>query len=281
MGEVGRWDDHLFAEFRFAHFGSERRRTLLGELIRINEPLIKMLVAQLGGKPPPKELAPTRFNSMRVPGAEDLDWTDALNAGRLAFVKAMEIYDPRKRLAIFLKWKMRHELQTLVRGRSIVKAPKNKPTPTMEHGEDDAHFDRLVASTFHEDNVGSELPRIAGTGIVLRDVKPANQVVPHDDRPALQVLLEEHLRFAPGARVSSTAVRGRFRSIAQARGEHANERALLAELRARGVRSTHVRTPWSAAAFGFAGVTLQTASPRPAAPRTGVSGACLASPPGG
>jgi hypothetical protein len=243
MGEVGRWDEKLFRAFRRARRVSERpeRRRLLSELIRLNEPLIKDLVWQ---------------RKQWTPGAEHLDWEDALNAGRIAFAKAMQRFDPSKaRLSTYLRLKIIHELQCAARTQSpTVVMPRGMRAPAAHRYEDDAELDRLTAgaASLLEDDGDDEL---------LEEplAPPVTAPAPRDVRPALEAFLEEHCRFAPAAREAMCVVHLRFERYALERGEYFPPGSLTRALSSRGVRPTTVRVPWADRPVkGLRGLGLQT-----------------------
>lgn len=276
MGEVGRWDGRLFERFRAARTGGAHHRRLLAELVRIHEPLVMTLVAQLRGQAPKEQHARRMFSFMRVRGAERLEWPEALNVGRFGLKKALEQFDPtRSGFTQYLRRKIYYELQCEVTRSSIVLVPRERRRePDIEYVEHDEQAG-LFDARIHEDR---ELALVEM--LDLERERPA----PPDLRSALAIFLEDHCRFAPGARAAATALAGRLANVARARGEDAPRNALREEFRARGVRRTTLRVPWCPAAEGFAGVALRPtpqSRPRPLQSRPADPGPCLASGHGG
>jgi hypothetical protein len=288
-GPVGTWDEDLFRRFRAAPKGrssqpgkppdprSALRRFLLGELIRINTPLIKTLVAQIQGKPPPDRLRGKVRTAMRLVGAEELEWDDALSLGRFAFTKCMDRYDPRKgKVSGYLLKKIYYELQCAVQAASMVRVERGAKAPGLCYLEDDEQLGRLALEDDEEDeapqferieeieeNEGAPLaaviaePPVTATAIALLQVL----AVPVDTRSALEVFLEEHCRFARALRTPMTAVDGRCHDVVSARGEVLARGELARALRDRGVRPITMRAPWSASPVkGLAGIGLQSAA---------------------
>jgi hypothetical protein len=288
MGVVGQWDPELFARFRKASpigalkklADAKPRRpmsaltsALLNELTRINEPLIKVLVAQLGGREPSAHAAATMRNSMRLPGAESLEWDEALNIGRFAFCKAIDVFDPTKgKISMFLKWKLFYELQCAVAAANMIHVDRGERPPGMEYLEDDDHLGRLAL----EDDSGGivefavdvaldaqPLPlvvAIAPVVVVPTIAVPAFHVEP-DLRHALDVFLDDHCRFASGRHEASSSLRGRQREVANAYGEIVIRAAFDLALRSRGATASTMRVPWSSSPVrGFLGVCLQSAA---------------------
>jgi len=259
MGEVGRWDPELFARLRRSC--GEVRRRLVDQMIQLNTPLIHDLVHQLRGGAPAAALQKRLRNSMRVVGAEDLDWEVALNAGRRAFMKAMEdgAYDPNKgKISFYLKWKIFYELQCEVAVAGVITTKRGEKTASLEYVEDDGHLDRLVGGEPTQDEDDEEL-----LVVDVPSLKPLEPVVPElaprDSRTALEVLFAEHCMFVRHARCAASALRGRYEHLAFERGELAEWKLLERELLERGVRATRVRVEWSETPVrAFAGVGLQS-----------------------
>lgn len=265
MRIVGRDDPSLWAALRAAS-GKEERQRVLGELARIHEPLVKSLVDQISGH------AASSCGRMLAFGSWDLPRDDRIAAGWLAFVKTAEIYDPsRGRLSTILRHKIRNELQSAVEKDSIVNSHTRQTV--FSNGEKIRKRVRLQLDVTHiedEDHLHallpSELPSDSDAGgdqeiVIHRDSKPVKLI---DTRSALDVFLEDHCRWSPSARVASTTLRGRCESVARDKAEPFVAAQLLEALRARGVRRTRVRTEWSDAAEGFAGVTLHVSPLSPA-----------------
>jgi hypothetical protein len=260
MGEVGRDDPELLRRFKEAS-ESALRRELLDELLRIHTPLLTHIVAQLTGLVP-------GAGGMFVVGARDVHGDDRISWGYRALTKALEQFDPARgtKLSTYLKSKVRHELQRAVEQHSIVKVDIKKARTlgisfSYTRIENDEHLDFLTGGELAVDGADEDEDED------LVDVKPHARPVPLRSeiaRPALELLLEEHCRFSPSARVASRTLRGRYAAIACELGEPFVVSNLLTALRHRGARRTTMRTPWSHAAEAFAGVDLQASEMSPA-----------------
>lgn len=230
--------------------------------MRLNEPLIKVLTDQLCGRAPAERFARRMHQFISVPGAEDIEWETSMNAGRFAFLKAMDRFDPGKgKIAYYLKMKIRYELQCLVEKAGVVNTPRGL-RPDLEYFEDDDHAGRVTAhaAELEGDDELLDVADLRGRVDFLRDMKPANVFFQVDARPVLQVLLEDHVAFRSSARCPATALRGRYRSLAERRGELARVELLDQVLLERGVRLTRTRVEWSPVPVrAFAGVGLQSA----------------------
>jgi hypothetical protein len=127
----GKWDPELFATYRSMPDGP-RRRVVLDQLLFENEPLLKTLTDQLCGNGAP------RRNDLKLPGStltglKDLDWDDAMQAARMAFLKAMDQFNPEKgKLSGYLKFKILYELQCLVQRNGLTYVPRGRDDETIE-----------------------------------------------------------------------------------------------------------------------------------------------------
>jgi hypothetical protein len=138
--EVGKWNQALYLEYKAAKEGP-RKRHLLNQLIEINTPLAKLICDQMCGRGDGSRRK--GYKPMGgLQGARDLEWDDALQASRLALQKALEQFDPSKRLdkhgnpnpykpgedfkiSGYLKSKIRHEIQRLIwYGGSLIRVPR-------------------------------------------------------------------------------------------------------------------------------------------------------------
>lgn len=126
----GKWDPELFATYRASEPGPHRR-AILDRLLFENEPLLKTLTDQLCGHGAPKR------NDLKLPGStlsglKDLDWDDAMQAARMAFLKAMDQFNPEKgKLSGYLKWKILYELQCLVQRDGLTYVPRGREAETI------------------------------------------------------------------------------------------------------------------------------------------------------
>ena len=122
---VGTWDAALFAAFRAAE--GPRRRFLLGQLLVVNTPLIKKLVAQISGV---QEHAshPRGYSfagKIKVRGADGVDWEDLMQAGRIGMADALERLDPAKgRIATIAYWRILYEIQKVFRKYQFFHVPE-------------------------------------------------------------------------------------------------------------------------------------------------------------
>ena len=116
---VGAFDPELFARYRKARAGSPLRSALENRLVIENTPLVKTLVDQMLGRGEVKRRG--KFGSQRQAFAA-IDWDEAMQAGRIALMKALQGFDPSKsKLSSYLVWKVRYELQCLIgRGKKAV-----------------------------------------------------------------------------------------------------------------------------------------------------------------
>jgi hypothetical protein len=268
MSVVGRWDPDLYVAFRRARRAALRcrhddtqaerachlcsaRRELLGELLRVNEPLVRTITSQ---------------RQATTAGAEHLGWDDALTCGRLAFGKTMDQWDARRgRLASYLGRKIVHELQTAAetawpgvcvhrkRGEKRERGPAvvsfEVVTPALEARR---VRDRLDEVLVFEDEDAEE--REDDRRNRLHTMPPAR-----DLRRALDVFLEERCRFAPSARAPASVLRFQFEQLARARGDLIERGALTHALEARGAHLVRMRVPWERSPVdGFRGVSLQS-----------------------
>ena len=84
---VGAFDPELFARYRKARAGSPLRSALENRLVIENTPLVKTLVDQMLGRGEVKRRG--KFGSQRQAFAA-IDWDEAMQAGRIALMKAMQ-----------------------------------------------------------------------------------------------------------------------------------------------------------------------------------------------
>jgi hypothetical protein len=264
MGEVGRWDHALFARFRKSSPGSELRRRLLNDLIRLHEPLIAVLASQLIG-----------LTGKPLRGATRIELEDAISIGRAACIKALEQFRPIRGSfgwASYLRWKMVAELQNEVPRVSIVRVP-----PRRVDEQDPLVF--IVADGEKLERVTRDYLPVEDEDLVEVEAPPPPPAAPPpllDTRSTLDVFLADYCRFASHARAAAVTLRGSFESLARARGDVVLLEDLVDALRGRGVRRTTVRTTWSDGAAGYAGVALREQAPS-ASPATfeGLSRASL------
>lgn len=127
-GDVsGKLDQGLCASMQAA--AGPRRRLLLSRLLVQNEGLTVQLTSQLCGRAVDARRSRGRAPGKgTVAGAEQLDWDDALQAGRDGMAKALEQFDPSKgkTVSAFAKWKIFYELQKAVARNHLAHVPDGK-----------------------------------------------------------------------------------------------------------------------------------------------------------
>ena len=168
MSEKGRWDQALFDEYRAASPGP-RKRALASRLIIVNEPLVKTLIAQLCRRAPPS----FKNRAGRLGGCvgfERIEDDDALQAGRIALMKALDQYDPAggSSFSYYLALKCRYEMQVLL-GRDVylVRTPESQIEHRPEVVVDSDHRALAVAPSLPQDEpLPDEEPEYR-----LRDIK--------------------------------------------------------------------------------------------------------------
>ena len=146
-GATGAWDVEMFFAYRAA---KGPRKSLIGSRIILdNTPLLKLLLEQLTGRykgRPGQRLPPAARMGGRA-GFDKIPWDDAMQAGRIALMKAMESYDPVKskgRIGFYLAMKFRYELQRLVLSEHLVRVGRGyeKQRPEIELSDDSEALDR-------------------------------------------------------------------------------------------------------------------------------------------
>jgi hypothetical protein len=146
-GATGEWDVELFHQYRQAT--GERKRMIGSRIILDNTPLIKLLLEQLTRRyrPKPGQRLPPAAKMGGCAGFDKIPWDDAMQAGRIALMKAMESYDPVKskgRIGFYLAMKFRYELQRLVLSEHLVRVGRGyeKERPDIELTDDYEALDR-------------------------------------------------------------------------------------------------------------------------------------------
>ena len=254
---VGAFDPELFARYRKARAGSPLRSALENRLVIENTPLVKTLVDQMLGRGEVKRRG--KFGSQRQAFAA-IDWDEAMQAGRIALMKALQGFDPSKsKLSSYLVWKVRYELQCLIgRGKKAVELDLVGEQRELDElgGAEETGLAAVEDFTAGDVEAWAESGQWPESLEELREARAA--ALPVDARPVLAVFLEEHLVFAPSGRVAASALFGRLEAVAWPAPPP--RAALVEQLRARGCVERRVRTPWSAASRGFGGVRLQTSA---------------------
>jgi hypothetical protein len=267
---VGKWDQGLFLAFRAAK--GERRRRLLGEMIRVNEPLIKILVDQLCGRGENKRPGRRSFMGGTL-GFREIPWEDAYQAGLMAFCKAAEQYDPSKgKISWYLKSKIRHELQVFVtyslRLARVPRGQEDKIIPMalvgdqavlegLSHGEDDT---AIVDIGIGPDDLRSwdtsgQWPESLEAWQHRDDLPPEPEP---PERSVLDLFLEKEIVFCSQGRVACSALFGCWERFVWQAGGFCSDEQLRSALRARGVRPVALRVCWSKRPVGgFGGLKLR------------------------
>ena len=292
--KVGERVGDLFASYKALPAGA-RKRAMASRLIASNEALIQATTDCLCGRRP---LVGLRRPFRGCEGLDRVEPEDAMQAGRLAFAKALDQYDPAKgKFAYYLLIKTRYELRKVETygGVHLLHVPENH---VNSH-----HRDIALFGAFRELASGDEAESTDG-GNTLKDwtLTTAGDLVdidaftpedvagwretgefpesleaweatkaaeseeneppepPPDSRTALERFLDEEVRFADGARVATTPLVSRWRFFAFSARALATDGELHKELKSRGARRTTMRVPWNHLPVeGFAGVGLQNA----------------------
>lgn len=142
--EIGKWNEPLFAAFRRAK--GERRRVLLSELLKVNGPLIKILVGQIAGIADEKTASNRRRQTrMRVPGADQIPWDDLMQAGLQGMAHALGKFDPAKgKISGYARWWILTNIQRMVRKEAIVKTPERENAIPVALIGDEEVMDRVA-----------------------------------------------------------------------------------------------------------------------------------------
>jgi hypothetical protein len=147
--EVGKWNQDLFLEYKSAPAGP-RKRSLLNMLLKVNTPLVKILVAQLSGTT--DERAPMRGGKRaggKVPYADEMPWEDLMSAGLFGMAVALERFDPQKgKIAGFSRWHILYQIQKAAKLYHFVHVPDKKwdLRPAVSFSDDEAEIDRLAGA---------------------------------------------------------------------------------------------------------------------------------------
>jgi hypothetical protein len=163
---VGQFDYDLFLRFK-AETDPAKRRRLHHDLVVQNDPLTKVLVAQMCGRGENRPGRRQKFK--REPYVEQLTEEEQIAAGRIGMAKAIERFDPKIRdarrveyghdpaknaadgLPAFAAWRIKFELQqaieksgymTIRRGVHPDERPRN-----AERLDDPEHVERVVQAS--------------------------------------------------------------------------------------------------------------------------------------
>jgi hypothetical protein len=152
VGATGEWDPAMFEAYRAAT--GERKRMIANRIILDNTPLLKLLTEQLCGRAKYKkgQKIPKAAKMGGRGGFDEIPWDDAMQAARIGLMKALDQFDPVKakgRIALYLAFKVRYELQCLVRNLHTISARRGQhlERPDVVLMDDDAEIDRLAGGT--------------------------------------------------------------------------------------------------------------------------------------
>lgn len=267
---IGKFDPELYARMRAA--SGTLRRLLLNRLVIENEPLVKILVGQIlgraerkTGQTPGRPGSSRRRFGGRLLGAEDLDWDDAMQAGRMGMAKALENLDLEKgKLSGYARTKIYYEMQCVLSTSTIVKVDRGRQdTVGATHFEEADAFEAVV----HEHAVEEDGERASHGDVVAAAIDAATEL-----EPIVVSFVRERLAFAPGFRVARSSVVGAFLGYAAAQRARAQASAyalgraaqcvdasvsdLWPALQERGARPLRIRTPWCSSVPGLAGLRM-------------------------
>lgn len=271
----GKWDSELFARYRAS--AGPRRRMMLGQLLYENEPLIKLLVDQLCGRgSKPRRGARTFMGGCQ--GFREIPWEDAMQGGRMAFVKACEQFDPSKgKISWYLKNKIRHELQMIVtRELRLVRVSRGRESEIVpvalvgEQAELDVMGGACDAGLVESDDITPEdVERWSASGEWPEDLDEARAQVearralgaeppPATARPAIETFLVLRAELRPSARTLVWEAHNAYRLECRIAGEDELSRPeFVRELALRAnLREVRIRTAENPAARALAGLRL-------------------------
>jgi hypothetical protein len=289
MSAKGVFDKALFAEYRSLP-ASPRKRLLAGRLIEQNEPLLMTLVAQMCGRSTHK-IHGRRPAAARLAGLQGLDQIepdDAMQAGRIAMMKALDSFDPTKAsFAYYVSMKLRHELQRIeVFELHIARAPEGKgdqrphvgfvgmPTDPGRDALDGLQLAYLHASgdaggIVDSDITPADVSRWQATGLWPVSLEAWMDEKAHAQRPTVAYSIPapvltgwdaflQRCRFAPAGRVDVFSAWSSYVNGCRAMGERELSRAVfVSRLQAKSVRRVAVRVGATVQA-GLAGLRLVT-----------------------
>jgi hypothetical protein len=217
---TGAFDKGLFAEYAAAT-GAEKRR-LEGRLLLDNEPLVKKLVAQFRGedKEPPRR---GFSKAKRLPGIEHVEWEECLAAGMTALLKALRKLDLAKGgLTMLTRWKIQHELQTIIDKAQVVNASYKRRLDDRPKG-----FDFLQ---------GEEFDRAVEPAPEAREEEgPDPEIARARPRSALALFIETRCRFRRTLVTTRDALFGAYETHARLLQFPAATHMLASALKERGV----------------------------------------------
>ena len=259
---IGAWSAETFAAYRAAPDGP-RKRFLANQLYLENEPLVKTLVAQMIGTGEIRAGRRIPAALRRIHRSEHVEsWEDAMGVAGIAFAKFLTDYDPSKgKISYFLGLKIKYELQCLIERSENLKIPRDYEADCLPRGferfEVDGDLERAMSSSGLEISEVDDFEEVDEREV--RRVEVAIAEVPA--RPPLSAIddfLERGCAWAASARVARGPLVATFERHALALGLAPLVAPMLRAVVARGARRVRLRTSWSAAARGFAGVRLQS-----------------------
>lgn len=264
---AGVLDVELLAQYRKAK--GEKRRAIGGRLFQENLGLVKLLLDQVLGR------GAAQARSVRLPGAgtkgfRELEWDEAFAAASIAFLKALDQFDPaRGKISSYLKFKIIYELQCLISREGLARSDRGDGGVDIALTGEQEVLDRLGGS--------EESGPVAVEGITADDIaewdrtgewpedleelraqREAERVarLPPDGRGPLQRFLEDELEFRPRRRVLRSAVVARFEVVAF--GLPLRRGTLHRALIARNVTEVRIWEPGVGPRRGYEGVALRS-----------------------
>ena len=287
--EVGAWNPALFASFRDAAGPpptksaprvkplSPRARFLLNQLLIVNMPLVKKLVAQISGTQEHAG-APRGFSfagKIKVRGAEAVDWDDLMQAGRVGMAEALDRLDPAKgKIATIAYWRILYEIQKVFRKQHFVRAGEGHEheRPQVAFFDDQEALDRMsleraeachevegiTAATIEGWAASGQWPELEEWQAARRPALVSVPVaLPLD---ALTSFLRTRCEAASKGRVANPDLWSAYVAHCQGKPEVARPLVLgAARARFRG-RDLHIRTKWSAAERALSGFRLSASA---------------------
>ena len=266
VGATGEWDPTMFEAYRAAT--GERRRIIANRIILDNTPLLKLLCEQFQGtaKYKPGQKVPKAAKMGGRGGFDQIPWDDAMQACRIALLKALDQYDPIKakgRIALYLAFKIRYEMQCVVRNLYTISARRGQhlERPDVVLMDDDAEIDRLAGGTGDiltlpdgmsaEDleswetsgNWPEEMSTVEGVQEVRAPAILPASLLPPPPPGAGWFRFVARCRFVPAARVDLYDTYNTYRLDCRAAGDvEAKKPVFLGELQERfGIRETRMR----------------------------------------
>lgn len=283
------WSQPMFDAFKAAT--GIRRRLLLDQLVRANEPLAKRILGQIIGITDDRvgPNAKCFQGKIKVLGAQKVEWDDLMQAARIGLAEAIERLDPAKgKLSGIARWRILHNVQMAYKRHDFVRAPdgreQERPAVTfvddqealdrmsLEHADPFAELDDVSAEQVAECVRTGDWPETMGEWRE-RFVPRVRVAVPEALPVDPMVAFLARCKFAYSKRSTEAELWNAYRLECRVNGKPELSRpALMRELRARdGVRDIRVRTPRNPGERGLAGVAILTQAGEPTAIRARLS----------